>query len=72
MERGTGIDTVLEITDGKGKLRLDASLIVLATLSHPDDPDQRLKYSEVLSAKALIELEAPARVTRPQPLRPSD
>jgi hypothetical protein len=57
--RTSNLEAVLEITDGKGKLRLAASLIVLATMSHPDDPDQRLKYSEVLSAKALIELEVP-------------
>jgi hypothetical protein len=52
-------ETVLEITDGKGKLRLASSLIVLATMFHPNDPDQRLKYLEVLSAKGLIELEVP-------------
>ena len=52
-------DNVLEITDGKGNLRAAASLIVLGTMFHPDDPDQRLKFSEVPSANALLQSEAP-------------
>jgi len=52
-------DTVLEITDGKGKLSLAAPFTVLATMFHPDNPGQRLKFSEVLFAKALLEIEAP-------------
>ncbi len=52
-------ETVLEITDGKGTLRLEAPLIVLATMSHPDDPAQRFKFLDTLTAKALTELEAP-------------
>ncbi len=52
-------DRVLEISDGKGKLRLTAPFIVFATMSYPDAPDRRLKFVETLSAKALIELKVP-------------
>src|SRR5271154_6402262 len=52
-------DKVLEITDGKGNLSPAASFIVLGTMFHPNDPDQRLKFSEVLCAKALLQIEAP-------------
>lgn len=53
------MDTVLEITDGKGKLLLAAPFIVLATMFYPDDPRLRVRFSEVLSAQALLQIEAP-------------
>jgi hypothetical protein len=52
-------ETILEITDGKGKFLVTAPIIVLATMFHPDKPEQRRHFVETLSAKALIEIEAP-------------
>jgi hypothetical protein len=53
------ISPVLEITDGKGNLQSAAPFIVLATMFHPDDPEQRELFLEAHLGKLLIEIRAP-------------
>jgi hypothetical protein len=55
----TSTPPILEITDGKGKLLPSAPFIVLATMFHADNPQQRRQFLETLSAKVLIEIGAP-------------
>ena len=50
---------ILEITDGKGNLLSDAFFTVLATMFHPDNPEQRRRFLEAPSAIAQIEIGAP-------------
>jgi len=46
---------VLEITDGNGQLLWDAPFRLLATMLHPEDPEKRRQYFEVLLASAVLE-----------------
>jgi hypothetical protein len=41
---------ILQISDGRGNLRLEAPLTVIATMVHPDDPEQRAGFLKPLSA----------------------